>query len=102
MKRILILIFLFYIFVLFQTSFFVHFDSGGIATNLILISVIFISFYGDAKNNLGIYGAIIGGFYLDVFSDLFFGFWVLILLVIALFIRFFVKKYVRIPFLKGI
>lgn len=100
MKKYLVLILFLYFLTLFQTSFLIHFNISGIIPNLILISVILINFFESPSKNSGIFSAFIGGFFLDIFSENFFGFWTLILIIITLFIKFILKKYVRIPLTK--
>lgn len=96
-RNILIFSLFFYFLTLFQASFLVHFGLWGWVPNLILIFVALLNiFTPDAK--LGIGAAFIGGFFLDVFSDNFIGFWILILLAVALFIKFILTRYVRVPF----
>lgn len=85
-----------YILTLLQTSFFPHFP-GGYWLNLVLIAVVVVSLFENRKEKLGFFGAFFGGFFLDIFSENFIGFWVLILLAIAVFIKFVFKKYVRFP-----
>ncbi len=101
-KKLSIIIIFFYILALLQTSFLVHFSVLGIIPNLILISVIFINFFEDIKENNGILSAFIGGFFLDIFSENIFGFQILVLIIISCFIKLILKKYVRIPAFKGI
>ena len=98
MKKVLILILVSYILVLLQTSFLVHFSILGIVPNFIFILVIFWNFFEKSKNPLGLFYAVSGGFFLDVFSSRPFGFYILILGIISLFIKLVIKKYVRIPF----
>lgn len=103
MKRILILIIFFYILVLLQTSFLVHFKAflgWKFSFSLILIAVILMNFFEDFRRNSGIFGAFFGGFFLDIFSEDFFGSWILILMTTAIFIKFILKRYVRIPTVK--
>lgn len=106
MKKILILILFFYILTLFQTSFLIHFNiflEGGFfgwALNLILIAVILITVLENPEKNLGIFSGICGGFFLDIFSENFLGFHILILVILAFFIKFILRKYVRIPIIK--
>ena len=104
MKKFLLLILFFYILVLLQTSFLLHFNIlgwwVGWSPNLILISVILISFLEKPENNSGFFSAFLGGFFLDIFSESFFGFNILILTVIVFFIKFIFKKYVRIPLIE--
>ena len=105
MKKILILIPFFYILTLFQTSFFIHFNiflGGGFlgwALNLILIAVILITVF-DPHTKIGVGAAFIGGFFLDIFSENFIGFHILILVILAFFIKFILRRYVRIPIIK--
>lgn len=103
MKKFLLLILFFYILVLLQTSFLIHFNIlgwWGWSPNLILISVILISFLEKPENNFGFFSAFAGGFFLDIFSESFFGFNILILTATVLFIKFIFKKYVRIPLIE--
>jgi len=106
MKKILILIPFFYILTLFQTSFLIHFNIfleggfGGWTPNLILIAVILITVFERPEKNLGIFLAFIGGFFLDIFSENFIGFHILVLVILALLIKFILRKYVRIPIIK--
>jgi len=85
-----------YILTLLQTSFFPHFPLGHLL-NFVLILVIVINLFEAQKGKLGLFGAFFGGFFLDIFSENFIGFWVLILLAIAVFIKFILRKYVRFP-----
>jgi len=100
-KSILVAILGFYLLSLLQTSFLVHFTTPlkwvGWSPNFILILVILLNLYEKPEKNFGIFSAIIGGFFLDIFSERFFGFWVLILIGLSIFIKFLVKKYVRFP-----
>jgi rod shape-determining protein MreD len=99
MKKFLILILSFYILALFQTSFLVHFGFLDVL-NFILIATILINLFENPQKNLGITSAFIGGFFLDIFSENFLGFWILILLATSIFIKFILRKYVRIPIVK--
>ncbi len=96
-KRIVVLIILFYFLALLQTSFLVHFSILGLIPNLIFILVIFWNLFEKPEHFLGVFNALIGGFFLDVFSNRIIGFNILILLAIALFIKLVFKKHVRIP-----
>jgi len=90
-KKILISIIVFYFLVLAQTSF--------ILPNLTLILVGLWNLFERPKNYAGIYTASIAGFFLDVFSSRPFGFYILISLALTIFLKFFIRKYVKIPFL---
>lgn len=103
--KILILFLFFYILTLFQTSFLIHFKifreeffSWGL--NLVFLAVILINCFAPLKERSGIASAFIGGFFLDVFSEYFIGFHILILIALAFFIKFILRKHVRIPTLK--
>lgn len=99
-KKILILSIAFYCLILLQTSFLVHFSIFGIIPNFVLIVVILWNFFEQPKSDLGIYSALIGGFFIDVFSSRPIGFYILILVILAIFIKFILKKHVRIPIIE--
>lgn len=99
-KKTLAFIIFFYVLALFQTSFLVHFKIFGQIPNLILISVIIINFFEGPKYYSSFFAAVIGGFFLDIFSDKPIGLSILILLIISFFIKFILKKYVQIPTIK--
>ena len=86
-KRILLLIALFYILILLQSSFLVHFNISGTAPNLVLILVCLLSFFEKPKEYWGIFGAITGGFFLDIFLNSFIGISIIVLVFISLFIK---------------
>lgn len=106
MKKILILIPFLYILTLFQTSFLIHFNvflKGGFwgyALNPILIAVILITVLEKPEKNSGIFLGVCGGFFLDIFSENFIGFHILILLGLSFFIKFILRKYVRTPIIR--
>jgi len=102
MKNIILLILVFYILILIQTSFLVHFNifSGEFREFIpIFIIVVLINLFESRTKFLGIFSGILGGFFLDIFSGSFFGFYTVIFLGISLFIKFVLKKYVQ-PVLK--
>ncbi len=86
-KKILLLIAVFYILVLLQSSFLVHFNIFGVVPNLVLILVCLLSFFEKPNEYRGIFGAVIGGFFLDIFSNSFIGISIIILVVISFFIK---------------
>ncbi|MEK7503575.1 MAG: rod shape-determining protein MreD [Patescibacteria group bacterium] len=96
-KRILILFAIFYLLALLQTSFFIHFKIWGIVPNFILISVLLINVLEKPKKNTGIVAGFIGGFFLDIFSSNFIGFYALILLALSFLIKIIFRKYVWAP-----
>ena len=98
MKKILVLILFFYFLILVQTSFLVHFDVflGKFRESVpILIAVVLINLFESEAKFLGIFSALIGGLFLDIFSENFFGFYIMTALGISLFIKFVLKKYVQ-------
>ena len=106
MKKTLFLIIFFYILILLESSFLLHFTTFNFIPNLILITVILISFFDKSQGILGIYSAILGGFFLDVFGSgffgisfgsNFFGFSILFLLIVSIFIELIFKRYVQFP-----
>jgi len=97
MKNILILFFAFYFLTLFQTSFLIYFSFRGFTLNLVLILIILLNIFEKPSEKLGLLSAFIGGFFLDIFSENFIGFWILILLSLAIFIKFILKRYLRLP-----
>jgi len=101
-KKILLSIILFYFLVLIQTSFLVHFTIFDAVPNIVLILVLGWNLLEKRKNYLGVTNALIGGFFLDVFSSHFIGFYILILIGLAIFIKLIFKRYVRIPFIDKI
>jgi len=80
----------------------VHFRVFGRVCNIVLLLVFFLNLLEPRKEKTGLISALIGGFFLDIFSSYFFGFYILISLVIAFFIKLVVKKYVRLSFPKRI
>ena len=69
--------------------------------NLILFSVIIWNIFEREDNKFGFYQALIGGFFLDIFSDRFIGFNILILVILVIIIKLFFRRYVRIPFFEN-
>lgn len=100
MKKTLILIIFFYLLTLFQASFLIYFRIFGVVPNFIFIAVILINFFAPYRSWWGVSAAFIGGFFLDIFSSRFIGFNILILVGLSIFIKFILKKYVRIPLTK--
>jgi rod shape-determining protein MreD len=102
-KKIIFLVFFFYLLALIQTSFLIHFNLSGIVPNFVLITIFFINLFERPEKKLGIVSAFLGGFYLDIFSlsfSGFFGFYTLISLALSLFIKFILRKHVSLPSIK--
>ncbi|MFH1894782.1 MAG: rod shape-determining protein MreD [Patescibacteria group bacterium] len=96
MRKALLLILSFYILVLLQTSFLVHFNIFGIIPNFIIIAVVLINFFENPEKKLGIIAGFFGGIFLDIFSGNFLGFYTLILLAASLFLKYAFRRYIRI------
>ncbi|MFH0969314.1 MAG: rod shape-determining protein MreD [Patescibacteria group bacterium] len=96
-KNIIALFVSFYIFALLQTSFLVSFNISGIIPDAIIISVILINLFEDSGEKFGFLAAFIGGFFLDLFSSDFIGLHILILIAVSFFVKFILRRYVRIP-----
>ncbi|MCX6738027.1 MAG: hypothetical protein NTY11_01240 [Candidatus Parcubacteria bacterium] len=83
----------FYFLAIFQVSYLTHFKIVGGLWNPVLIAVVFLNFFEKKEDKSGLIIGALGGFYLDLFSPYFLGFFTLIGLGIA-----FLIKYIR-PFL---
>ncbi|TFG35629.1 MAG: rod shape-determining protein MreD [Parcubacteria group bacterium] len=102
-KIIFLFLFLFFL-VLVQASFFGHFSVKGSVFNFYLLTIILICLF-SRERDFAIASALIGGFYLDIFSlgkTGFFGFYTLALLSLAFFIRLVIRKYVQFPIFKRV
>lgn len=91
MKKFLILFFIFYFLVLFQTTFLVHFDIKEQVPNLILILLFLMAFYFYPTEMQSEY--ILAGFFLDIFSNYFFGVSIILLLLNGFLITKFLKHF---------
>jgi len=100
LKKILFLIIAFYILALFQASFMPFFGVKGLTINLVLTLVILINLFEIPEKKIGLWSAFIAGFFLDIWSSGYFGIEILILVLLAVFIKFILKKHVQIPVLK--
>lgn len=96
-KSLILITLIFYFLAIIQFSFLPHFGKAGIFLNLILISIFLINFFEKKEKKFGIYSALIGGFFLDIFSNNFIGFYILICFAFSIFLKKVFKKYVRIP-----
>lgn len=93
MKKLLFFAFLFYLLILLQESFFAHFFPY--LPSFIFIIIFFVNLFEKRESNFGIYLSLVGGFLLDVFSEDFFGFYLLICFLISLFIKIIFKRYFK-------
>lgn len=78
--------------VLFQTSFLISFNFLNKIPSLILIFVILLNLFEEKEKNSGIISAFLGGFFWDIFSTAYIGFHIIFLFLLAIFIKFILKK----------
>jgi hypothetical protein len=99
-KKILTILF-FTILAISQASFFAHlaiFSNQWFEwVNFVSLAVAIVSLFERRRNNFSWFLAIFGGFLLDIYSSRFFGFWIIVLIILVAIIKFAIKKYVRIP-----
>jgi len=93
MRKIILIFLLFYLLVLIESSFL---GSIGLNLYLIFIAVFLMNVLEHPQDSYGVFGAFAGGFFLDVFSKKFIGFYTLILLFLSILLKFFLRKYVRV------
>jgi len=98
MRKLILLTGIFYLLLLAQTSFLVHFGLLTGLANLTVIVLVLVNLLEDQTKKDGLILALPAGLLLDFYSAKPLGFWVLILLAMALAIKLLVKRYVRIPF----
>ncbi len=99
MKQTLFLIILFIILAFLQTSFLAHFTLQGFGIPLVLIGAVVLGMFIQT-HLAGFLGVFTGGFVLDIFSQHFFGYWVIIAVLVFYAVSFFTHTYVRFPLFK--
>jgi rod shape-determining protein MreD len=77
-KKVLIIILIFYLFALLQSSFLVHFNPYGITLNLVFILFSLLVFFEGPKGHPGnssqiLFLSVTAGFFLDIFSYTYIG-----------------------------
>jgi len=89
-----------YLLILFQANYLVHFGILGSILSFSLIISAFWNFFEKNKQILsyGLFLSVFSGAIADIYSDYYIGFNILIFVLAALFIKFILRKYVRIPF----
>lgn len=100
MARFFILIsafFILYFLVLFQTGFLAGFNIAW-RLNLVFLAIIIFNLLEKTQNKSGLILTLTAGFFLDIFSEKFWGFWMLVLLISALFIKYILKKFIGLGF----
>jgi len=98
MKKIFFFAIFFYFLTLLEVSFFPALFNEPVPFIFLLtfLFVIIFNYRERQKDQDGILSALAGGFFLDIFSTTFFGFWIIILTALSLFIKFIFKRYVLI------
>ena len=95
MKKVFFIILSFSALALLQVSFLPHFSLWGWVPNLVFISLVILATF--ASPTAGIAAALAGGFVLDIYSSLPFGFWIILSLMLFFAARYVLRNYVRIP-----
>jgi len=85
--KFLVIILFFYFLTLFQNSFVSHFAIFGIFPNLVLVLFCLFVFFEDSHKHSNIFLVFTAGFFLDIFSNSFFGVSVFSFIVIYFFIK---------------
>lgn len=97
LKRIVV-IFCIYFLILLQNSFFIHFGlMRWVSLPVIFIVLLVIFEKNKSFFSFGFFASVFTGFLLDIYSDNFFGFYIIISILFFIFLKIFVKNYVRIP-----
>jgi rod shape-determining protein MreD len=91
-RKLLFIIFLFYLFALLQNSFFKYFNLFGAIPNLVLVFFFLLIFFSQQKRNLAFTGenifyAIIAGILLDIFSYTYIGPSIILLIVLGFLLK---------------
>ena len=101
LKRILIIVILFYALALLQTSFLPRFlpwaPLSGAWANIILLAVIFINLFEKPERYSGVFIALWGGFLLDIFSARPAIYYSAIFFISAVILKVILAKYIRLP-----
>jgi len=97
-----LLILFFWFLTFLETSFFSFLNIFGWQIHLVWIAVFFINLLEDRYGTLGFWSAVFGGFFLDIFSPLyFFGFNTAVLTVFSLAFKFILLRYIGLPISHG-
>jgi rod shape-determining protein MreD len=94
--KLLFLLVAIYFLVLLQTSFFLHFALLRFIPNLAIIFALLWNFFEKEKKifSPGLFISLYSGFLLDVYSEGYFGFFIILLLIITIFIKKILRSYV--------
>jgi rod shape-determining protein MreD len=97
LKKLFYLVVGFYFLVLFQASFLPHFVFWGMVPNAVILLIAFLNLFEKTDGKCGLVSAFFAGFFLDIFSGRFLGFYVLVCLGIAIFIKYVFRNYIKLP-----
>jgi len=95
MKKGFLVMLGFFVLAMLQVSFLPHFPLWGWIPNLVLISLVVLAFFTSPRT--GFEAAFAGGFLLDLYSSLPFGFWIILSLILFFITRHILRNYVRLP-----
>ncbi|MBU1046078.1 hypothetical protein KJ616_03110 [Patescibacteria group bacterium] len=88
--KIIVSFIVFYFLAVFQAGYLIHFKIAGGIWNPLLVAIIFLNFFEKKEDKSGLVAGGLAGFYLDLFSSYFLGFFTLIGILVA-----FAIKYVK-------
>jgi len=100
-KKIFLFGLLFYFLTILQTSLFPHFIFGlsqkilNYFFNLNWGLIFLFSFFEKKTEKLSFFFGFLNGFFADIFSEKFFGFYILLFVLTCFFVKNFLKKYVQ-------
>lgn len=95
MTKRLFIIFLFFVISMLQVSFLPHFTLAGWVINIVLISLVVLASFASLAT--GVQAAVTSGFFLDIYSSLPFGFWIILCLSLFFVMHYILQNYVRLP-----
>ncbi len=93
--KIFLLFFIVTMFAILQSSFFIHFPIYGLVPNLLLALVLIYNLLEDFKRVEGFYIAVFAGFWVDVFSTMPIGTYVVSFLFLAYLLKRILRRYVE-------
>lgn len=102
MAQIFLAVVISYILVLLQVSFLPGLGLASLEIYILPITILLVSLVGAKKSVWPTTIAATGGFFLDTFSQNFFGFHIILFFIIVIFVRFIFMQYVRVAGAKTI
>jgi hypothetical protein len=94
-KKIFYSLFLSYFLILLQSSFFPHFEIFAYEINIIIILIFSVLLLKEKLKSFVFFNILFLGFFSDIFSLNFFGFWIVLYLTFFLFFSLFIRKNIR-------